>query len=370
MINVKRQEDAFGKIKKKTVESKIKDIFSISAGGDIDQKLVYSERTKDNNVPIYANSLINNGLYGYTSNAKITDESITVTGRGSIGHAKYRKESYYPIVRLLSLISKEKIDYKYMEENINMINILQESTGVPQLTAPQLGSYKISVHEIKIQEKIGKHLTAIDELIQKQEDYVEKLKIQKQAYSQRIFNQKEVVYKTLGKLCTIKYGYTPSTANSENFDGGIPWVSVSDMDRKVIKNTKKTLSTIGENKNKLIKKGTLIMSFKLTVGKLAFVGEDMYSNEAIANFTKLNSISAMYLYYALENTNIEKYGSQAAQGVTLNTELLKSIQVPITPNPEKVAVLLSTIDQKIELEKEKLELLKKKKKYYLNKIFS
>lgn len=366
MINVKRQEDAFGKIKKKTVESKIKDIFSISAGGDIDQKLVYSERTKDNNVPIYANSLINNGLYGYTSNAKITDESITVTGRGSIGHAKYRKESYYPIVRLLSLISKEKIDYKYMEENINMINILQESTGVPQLTAPQLGSYKISVHEIKIQEKIGKHLTAIDELIQKQEEYIQELNSQKNAYTQKIFAHnlnEQIKIKKLKEVAKVTMGQSPSSSEYNYEQIGKPLIQ-GNADIKKRKTNPRIYSKVG---TKECTENSIIMSVRAPAGTVSRSTGNYYLGRGVAQIdSKMNDYLYQYLMWYEEKWAVVSTGSTFD---SINSESINDLPIKVYISYEKIGSFLTGLDEHIELQEKKLENFIQRKKYYLNKIF-
>jgi type I restriction enzyme S subunit len=94
--------------------------------------------------------------------------------------------------------------------------------------------------------------------------------------------------KKISELFTnIKIGGTPSRGNSSYFGGGNLWVSIKDMqDQGVITETSETLSDSGvANSNcKLIKKGSLLFSFKLTVGRIAFAGCDLYTNEAIAGF--------------------------------------------------------------------------------------
>ena len=119
-------------------ENRIADIVKISAGGDVD-KVKLKESGK---YPVIANALTNKGIVGFYEDYKVKAPAVTVTGRGDVGYAVARHENFTPIVRLLTLQS-EKIDVDYLENQINSMRILNESTGVPQLTAPQLGNYKV-----------------------------------------------------------------------------------------------------------------------------------------------------------------------------------------------------------------------------------
>ncbi len=105
----------------------------------------------------------------------------------------------------------------------------------------------------------------------------------------------------------------------------------------------------------VIPKGTLIMSFKLSLGKLAFTGEDMYSNEAICSFNKLKAES-VYLYYQMQRVNFADYGKQAVKGYTLNKESLNSIVVsfPSLPEQKAIAAILSEMDAELEALEERL----------------
>ena len=140
--------------------NKIGKIVRISAGGDID-KLKLREKGK---YPVIANSLMDDGIVGFYDDYKIEAPAVTVTGRGDVGHAVARHENFTPIVRLLTLKSN-KIDVDFMENLINSIHIFNESTGVPQLTAPQLGSYNISFPSLAEQSAIGSLFRALDDLL-------------------------------------------------------------------------------------------------------------------------------------------------------------------------------------------------------------
>jgi type I restriction enzyme S subunit len=104
-----------------------------------------------------------------------------------------------------------------------------------------------------------------------------------------------------------------------------------------------------------VPKGTLLMSFKLTIGRLCFAGCDLFTNEAICSFQKLKA-NADYLYYALSRTDFSLYGKQAVKGYTLNKDSLKLVDVPFPSLPEQSAIagVLSDLDAEVEALEAKL----------------
>jgi len=116
--------------------------FQITAGGDLVKKDYSSINDEIHKFPIYANAVANNGLYGYSKSYQYEPNRITVTARGDIGHAVCRDRRFIAIGRLIVLSSKYPCDPSFVTEYINnYINFAIESTGVPQLTAPQVSKY-------------------------------------------------------------------------------------------------------------------------------------------------------------------------------------------------------------------------------------
>lgn len=145
--------------------NRIADIVKISAGGDVDK-----EKLKESGkYPVIANALTNKGIVGFYDDYKVKAPAVTVTGRGDVGYAVARHENFTPVVRLLTLQS-ENIDVDYLENQINSMRILNESTGVPQLTAPQLGNYKVYHPEIDEQSAIGSLFRTLDDLLASYKD--------------------------------------------------------------------------------------------------------------------------------------------------------------------------------------------------------
>ena len=171
----------------------------------------------------------------------------------------------------------------------------------------------------------------------------------------------------------FKTGFTPSTSRAEFYGGEHNWVTIDDLNGGVVINTKTKLTELGINgkKSKLVKKDSLFYSFKLTVGKVGFAGEDMYTNEAIASFEPNESIDINYLYYSfsdylLNNAKENIYGAKL-----LNSELIKNSKILVPPRLEQIAIAnyLDKACQRIDkIIKIKEEQIKKLESYFNNKI--
>lgn len=124
------------------------------AGGD--KPKVFSEtKTQECFIPIYANAIEKQGLYGYTNKPTITQNAVTISARGTIGYAVARFEPFYPIVRLIVLIPNRNSNLKFLELVLNNNKIEQSGVNIPQLTLPQFSNFKIPLPPLKEQEKIS-----------------------------------------------------------------------------------------------------------------------------------------------------------------------------------------------------------------------
>ena len=149
--------DKLLKNNKNKVEIKtLDDVCNISAGGDVPKENFSKEKNEKYNIPIISNGIGKNALYGYTDIVKIDKKAVTIAARGTIGYAEYRDYSYYPIIRLISAVSKNEneLNTKFLYYSLQGRKYNVQTTGIPQLTVPTFKKEKISIPEIKIQEKI------------------------------------------------------------------------------------------------------------------------------------------------------------------------------------------------------------------------
>ena len=168
---------------------KLGEIYKINAGGDIDVNHVSQIKTEEYQYPIYANAKKEKGFYAYSDIYKVEPNTVTIAGRGAhLGIAHARDHRFYPIVRLLVLKPLNQEDIHFSECAINRIHLFIESTGVPQLTAPQISGYKISLPSLPEQQKIASFLSAVDEKIQQLTKKKELLEQYKKGVMQQLFS--------------------------------------------------------------------------------------------------------------------------------------------------------------------------------------
>ena len=153
-------------------------------------------------------------------------------------------------------------------------------------------------------------------------------------------------------VCRILIGGTPSRRNAEYYTGNHLWVSIAEMNGSIISDTKEKITDEAVRKSnvKLIPKGTTLLSFKLSIGKTAIAGTDLYTNEAIAGLVPKdkNKILNGYLF-CLFNGKIIDWGNVGTKvfGKSLNSTYLKNeIKIPLPPR---------SVQQKIIAECEKMD---------------
>lgn len=140
------------------------EVSQMGAGGDKPQ-IVSPSKTEDCPYPIYSNGLSNEGLYGYTNYAKIFEESVTVSARGTIGFVCLRHIPYVPIVRLVTLIPKKEIlSAKYLFFWLKQLHIAGTGTTQQQLTVPAFQKTEILVPSL---ESIASFDEIVDPIYQK-----------------------------------------------------------------------------------------------------------------------------------------------------------------------------------------------------------
>ncbi|MCK6707684.1 restriction endonuclease subunit S [Enterobacter roggenkampii] len=170
-------------------------------------------------------------------------------------------------------------------------------------------------------------------------------------------------------LAPFQVGWTPPTKNDANFIGDNLWVNISDLKDKFISSTAKCISDKAAKEASMVitPRGSLLYSFKLSVGAVSFAGCDLYTNEAIASFLDQAQLPLSYLYYALPIFIIENASTNIYGAKILNQELIKNsfLLAPSRSEAEKVANFLehetAKIDNLIEKQKQLIELLKEKR---------
>ena len=163
----------------------------------------------------------------------------------------------------------------------------------------------------------------------------------------------------------LQMGKTPSRADLSMWGGNNKWISISDVGsaKKYISSTKECITDEGVSRSgiKVVPEGTVIMSFKLSIGKTAIVSEDMYTNEAIMAFIDNGTycIDPNYLYHLCCGTDWTQGGNKAVMGLTLNKATLSEmeIELPTIEEQREIASILDQLDAIIEKRHSELNMI-------------
>lgn len=166
----------------------------------------------------------------------------------------------------------------------------------------------------------------------------------------------------LGDLCDIVIGRTPARKEQKFWGGDIPWLSITDMNQGTsITRTKEKITEAGARNGKLVPPGTVLFSFKLSIGKVGIAKIPLYTNEAIVSLPikDTSMILPEYLMRFLEACNFDLQGNRAAMGKTLNKKSLHEIEisVPSIRRQLEIVAILSKIKKIQETRKRQLAAL-------------
>ncbi|MGB9807687.1 MAG: restriction endonuclease subunit S [Thermosulfidibacteraceae bacterium] len=269
----------------------------------------------------------------------------------------------------------------------------KKAEGYPTLNLSEIKGMLIPLPPLEEQRKIAKVLDKIQQAIEVQDKIIQQVKNLKKSLMQKLFTeglygeeQKETEIGLIPKswevvrlkdIAKIKLGRTPERKEKKYWENGsIPWVKISDLNNSVIYYTSENISNTAfkeKFKEEFIPKGTLLFSFKLTIGKVGILGIDAVHHEGIASlFVKEDRANKKFLFYLLQSLNYDHLLDTYVKGKTLNKEKLSILPIPLPPLEEQkqIAHILSTIDKKIEVEQKRKEILKELFKTMLHKLMS
>ena len=166
------------------------------------------------------------------------------------------------------------------------------------------------------------------------------------------------IEKRFDEVFTLQMGKTPDRKNKAFFEGTNTWVSIKYLGDKYILSSHECISDEAATNISIVKKGTVIMSFKLTVGKCAIAAKDLYTNEAIMAFNTKDGyeINSSFLYYYFKGYKWNG-ANKAVMGLTLNKATISkhNLFIPPLSTQQSIVSELDKINELIRLKKEQLK---------------
>lgn len=248
-----------------------------------------------------------------------------------------------------------------------------KGTKMPRGDKVAIMKYGVPQYDLPKQKKIARVLSSLDDKIELNNKINQNLEQQAQAIFKSWFvNFKNPKRKTCKaeEYFNISIGKTPPRKEPEWFSQNSidkKWVSISDMGNcgVFILNSSEYLknSAIDKFNIVLVPKDTVILSFKLTIGRVAITNEEVTTNEAIAHFKTDNKKIKEYLYCYLKNYNFQTMGSTSSIATAVNSKIIKSMPfiIPADDEIEKFHQVAKFIFEKIrinQIENEKLTQLR------------
>mgnify|MGYP003952750091 CR=1 FL=1 len=152
----------------------------------------------------------------------------------------------------------------------------------------------------------------------------------------------------LSELCEIRIGRTPRRNNRKYWKDGIhPWITIRELDYGLINSSNEQITDLAlKNMPKRTEPGTILYSFKLSIGKMGIANIPLWHNEAIASLIidDKNLIHRDYLYYYLKYVGHRSIANNAVLGKTLNKKSLSDIII-ILPDLKKQIEISKKIKQ-------------------------
>ena len=209
----------------------------------------------------------------------------------------------------------------------------------------------------------------LDKIRKEKEQLVKEGKLKKKDLIETPVTEEEIPFEIpeswewvrLGDLVTTSTGKTPARGDIRYWGSNdYPWVSISDMKQgELVKHTKEYVSCYAAKEcfNEISKIGTLIMSFKLTVGRTSILGLDAYHNEAIISiktYADKNNYTRDYLSYILPIVTTWGDSKDAIKGKTLNAKSIYNLYIPLPPLAEQHRIVAKIEELFAEIDKLKM----------------
>lgn len=267
---------------------------------------------------------------------------------------------------------------------------LSIGSTVSRINISDIKNLKVASPPLPEQQKIAQILTSWDQAISATEKLLENSQQQKKALMQQLltgkkrlldengvrFSEKWRIF-CLADIAEMNSGGTPKSSVAEYYDGGIPWVSITDMTNhgKWISTTERTLTSLGvENSSaRLYPKNTILYAMYASIGECSIAKVEVTSSQAILGIRPKDCLHYEFLYFYLCSLKdrIKLQGQQGTQS-NLNAGMVKDFKINLPNLKEQQAIsnVLNICDEEILVLQKKLDCLKQEKKALMQQLLT
>ena len=287
------------------------------------------------------------GLMGYATTALYNKPSVLIGRKGTIGKVKYVEQPFWTVDTLFyTIVNTDLVVPKYLYYVMSLIDLnnYNEGTTIPSLRTETLNRLEFDIPSLEDQKKILSCLNPIDEKIELNN------KINKNLLEQVLTLYRNKFVDTVNderQICRadeyfdISIGKTPPRKEPQWFSTNpqdVTWVSISDMGTcglYISSSSEQLTKEAVERFNvKVVPDNTVLLSFKLTVGRIAITNGEMTTNEAIAHFKTDKKEINEYLYCYLKCFNYQTMGSTSSIATAVNSKIIKGMPFVVPTNDE------------------------------------
>ena len=316
-----------------------------------------------------------NGIIGFHDKSTTKAPGITIGRSGNIGIPKFYNQEFWAHNTVLYVKDFKGNDEKFVFYLLNTIDLSGFNSGsaVPTLNRNHIHEIDMRVPPLEEQKAIAEVLSSLDDkidLLHRQNQTLESLA---QTLFRQWFGSETLVSpldeakasfpnrenwkeKPLGKITNIAIGRTPPRKEDEWFSTDfkdVKWISIKDLGNDgvfIFKTSEYLTQEAVERFNvPVIPKDTVVLSFKMTVGRVAITTETMLSNEAIAHFKfhDKTPISKEYLYLFLKTFPYDSLGSTSSIVTAINSAMIKEMMILI-PDEKTIKDFSSIVEPQFE----------------------
>lgn len=319
----------------------------IFAGGDAKKLNPTKEKTNNNKIPIYANSVENEGLYGYCQIPIVSKPAITIAARGAgTGFVAYREKPFTPIVRLITLVTKNIVDTKFLYYNLKNKGIKGDGSAIPQITIPMIKKEIVSIPNIHVQKKIAGILSPLDGKIKLNHRINENLAQQAQALFKswfvdfEPFKDGKFVDSEFGKIpegwkvgilsdiANITMGQSPKGTSYNEIGNGIVFY----QGRADFGNRFPSIRLFTTEPSRYAEPHSVLLSVRAPVGDINVAVEKCCIGRGLASILSKDNHQSFILYtmYSLKK-ELDKFNSEGTVFGSINRFSIENLKIVIPP---------------------------------------